>query len=345
MFVFFVLARAFVPQHLPHSTPYHSSKLPDFDQEAARQHQVINDFVTQRALQTLIFYQTQNRDEVTAGWLSRFEDHQGIERFHGTQGLHLPWDEYLASLCQAEDEQIVVELRKRGGDKRSKNPYLKDRYFNYTVSIEPRNLANRIFELRTALAIEWRSDLLGIAGVLAELTRSRTAVVVNGTDDAAGLTMPWLEAYDPIGVGDATAFRLGNFDLLLRLSAYEAVKRTLRQLEQVKTPHAKLNHAFLKDYLKKRGKVFRGDGPYGVASSFLTELADMPAYIHDYDPRQKPVFIDPVAMADLVMKEQLNIVELWRSLLDHIPEDNRRVSRDVRKRSFALLRNKRVDDD
>lgn len=343
MFVFVAFAAAFIPQHLHHSTPHHSSKLPDFDQEAARQHEVINDFVTQRALQTLIFYQAQNRDEVTAGWLSRFEDHDGIERFHGTQGLRLPWDEYLTSLCQAEDEQIVVELKRRGGHK--KNPYLKDRYFNYTVSIEPRNLANRLFDLRIALAKEWRSDLLGIAGVLAELTRSRTAVVVNGTDDLAGLTMPWLEAYDPIGSGDATAFRGGNFDLLLRLSTHEAVKRTLRQLEQVKTPYAKLNHAFLKDFLKKRAKVLVRDGPYGVASSFLMSLADMPAYIHDYDPREKPVFLDPVAMADLVMKEQLNIVELWRSLLDHIPEDNHRVTRDVRKQSFALLRRDFLPDE
>lgn len=156
--------------------------------ERRQQHAVLNSFLTQRAVQTLIFLQKTSRDTVTAGWLERFgQDGGGFERYHGTRGLKSPWDDYLAGMLTAELETIVVSLKKRGpngtGGWSKRNPYVRARYFNYTVDIRPANLAQRVLDLRRALADEWLEDLRDIADVLQENHfSSRRAEVVNGSD-------------------------------------------------------------------------------------------------------------------------------------------------------------------
>ena len=75
-----------------------------------------------------------------------------MEHFHGTRGLKVPWDDYVAKLLAADAEQIVASLRKHGGHRLSPgNPYaktLESQWFNYTVDIFPRDLGERVLSLR-----------------------------------------------------------------------------------------------------------------------------------------------------------------------------------------------------
>mmetsp|Transcript_16255 Transcript_16255/g.49197 ORF Transcript_16255/g.49197 Transcript_16255/m.49197 type:complete len:392 (-) Transcript_16255:331-1506(-) len=301
--------------------------------ERRQQHAVLNNFLTQRAVQTLIFLQKTSRDTVTAGWLERFgQDGGGFERYHGTRGLKSQWDDYLSAMLTAELETIVVSLKKRGpngtGGWSKNNPYLQARYFNYTVDIRPANLAERVLELRTALAAEWKDDLRDISNVLQENHfSSRRAEVVNGSAFSKAqekLRFAPLEGYDAaIGAGDSTPYRRGNFDLLARLSAQEGVFLVLKKLQRRNSRESLYSRAFLEEFYEARSAHFDGDGPYGVAETFLRDLADqLPRVISS--PYEKPFFLDPVRLAESVMYEQRQVLQAWHAALDRVPHDNSR---------------------
>lgn len=309
--------------------------------EFRQQKLLLNNFLTQRSLQTLIYYQQTNRDRVTASWLERFENHEGLARFHGTRGLKIAWDKYITRLMTADIEHIVVSLKRRGnglGGWSKNNPYLPARYYNYTVDIFPRDLGERLLELRAALAEEWRRDLKDVRIVQKSQDLSRRAIAVNGTDaDVKRLEMPSLEGYDAaIGAGDSTAFRGGNFDLLVRLSAHQAVLRTLAALDGSGTPQARYTSDFLHIFFDEHGKGFDGDAPYHVAEHFLAKLVDQPPRVLAPQKRSeaRPILLDPIGIAESIMSEQATIVALWRDLLLDIPADNALVRRQALEASF-----------
>lgn len=309
--------------------------------EISQQKQLLNNFLTQRSLQTLIYYQETNRDSVTASWLERFESHDGMARFHGTRGLKINWEEYVTKLMTADIEHIVVSLKKRGnglGGWSKTNPYLPARYFNYTVDIFPRELGERLLDLRAALSVEWRRDLKDVRVVLAAQDLSRRAIAVNGSDtDAIRFSMPVLEGYDAaVGAGDSTAFRGGNFDLLVRLSAHQAVLRTLRNLELLNTNQAVYTRDFLQSFYDQEGSGFDGDSKYHVAEDFLKKLVQQTPRVmtKPHDAVTEPLLLDPVGIADTIMADQAKIVALWRDLLLDVPDDNALARRNALEASF-----------
>lgn len=310
--------------------------------EVRQQKLLLNNFLTQRSLQTLIYYQQTNRDSVTANWLERFEGHEGLARFHGTRGLKLAWDEYVTRLMTADIEHIVVSLKRRGngmGGWSKSNPYLPARYFNYTVDVFPRELGERLLQLRAALADEWIQDLSDVDIVHSAQDLSRRARAVNGTDaDAIRLAMPVLEGHDAaIGSGESTAFRGGNFDLLVRLSAHQAVLRILAALSQTTTSQAAYTRDYLRAFYDEYGRAFDGDGPYHVAENFLTTLVKQPPRVlaePHKSPNARPLLLDPIGIADAIMADQAAIVKLWRDLLRDVPSDNAQARRQALEASF-----------
>ena len=305
-------------------------------EDRAQQTLLLNNFLTQRAVQTLLFLLRTGRDEVTANWLHRFLNHTGMEHFHGTRGLKVPWDDYVAQLLTADTEEIVASLRKHSGHRLSPgNPYaktLESQWFNYTVDIFPRDLGERVLSLRAALAAEWIDDLAAVGRGQDELLRAYRDSVRDGEDPLAGQVLPAaLEGFDTfIGMGESTAYRGGNYDLLLRLSAQQGVLRTLRRLEGSFAKQDAYSAAFLRGFYDERGR-FDGDQPNGVADAFFRRLLDEP-------PRVKgTLLLDTVAIATDVIDDQLRVVNGWRELLPAVDELNADVRRRALEASFSTL--------
>ena len=77
---------------------------------------------------------------------------KGVALYHGTRGLRLDSSAYLSRMLTADTEEIVVTMTRtaasQGGS--GTNPYLRDRHFNYSVDIFPRELGERLLSLRRA---------------------------------------------------------------------------------------------------------------------------------------------------------------------------------------------------
>ena len=299
------------------------------DGEMRKQWEVLNNFLTQRAVQTLIFFQKESRDRVTAGWIERFLDHDGLERFHGIRGMKTEWTEYLIEMYDTDMEEIVVSLKKRGngqGGWSKNNPYLQARWFNYTVDIVPRDLAERLLELRKALSEEWMTDLHDIEAVLQKNHfRALHATKVNGSafeEAQRRLQYAPLEGRD-FDDTDSTPFRRGNFDLLSRLSAQQAVILVMNKLRRTATPQANFHLHFLEPFYDMWADRFDGDGPYGIGEAFLRDLADdIPKRLRMTRSQDAPIIYDPSYVAERIMYEQRQIIQAWHMVLERVPEDN-----------------------
>eukprot|EP00633_Aureoumbra_lagunensis_P001872 CAMPEP_0197295284 /NCGR_PEP_ID=MMETSP0890-20130614/35188_1 /TAXON_ID=44058 ORGANISM="Aureoumbra lagunensis, Strain CCMP1510" /NCGR_SAMPLE_ID=MMETSP0890 /ASSEMBLY_ACC=CAM_ASM_000533 /LENGTH=255 /DNA_ID=CAMNT_0042771195 /DNA_START=314 /DNA_END=1081 /DNA_ORIENTATION=+ len=252
-------------------------------------------------------------------------------------------------MLTADMEEIVVSLKRRGngiGGWSKNNPYLKDRFFNYTIDILPRNLAERVLELRTALAEEFKNDLNDIEKVIQDQhLRERRAAIMNGTQEASEearrLHHGVLEGYDAaIGTDESTAYRGGNFDLLARLSTQQAILLIMKRLSLSNSPNAKYTLSFLQSFYSDYADQFDGDGPYKVAENFFHDLADQVPKILDSSfttdsgsqNSNIPLILDPVGLTKDIMSQQSYILDVWRTILDTIPQDNA----DVRRKALEL---------
>ena len=74
----------------------------------------LDNFLTQRAAQTLMHYYALGRDMVRRDWLENWEGHRGLRRFHGHGGLRVPAAEYARGLLVAPPEEVTIALKKRG---------------------------------------------------------------------------------------------------------------------------------------------------------------------------------------------------------------------------------------
>lgn len=300
-----------------------------------------DDFLTQRAVQSLIFLLRTNRDEITANWLGRFAGHEGIELFHGTRGLKVPGNEYVAALFNADTETIIVSLRRRGGRGLSPgNPFAPaEQWFEHTVDVYPRDLGERVLTLRRAIAEELRDDLKAVPAANAELLRSYRDAVRDGVDPRRGAELAGvsLEGYDAsIGSGDSTSYRGGNYDLALRLSTHAAILGRLRSLEAGSDARSRANGRFLRSFYDDFGAKFDGDGPNGVAATFVRALLGT-------EPRVRTeggeaILIDPGAIAEGLLADQAEIAAHWRdAALADVDASNAAARRAALEASFSTL--------
>ena len=308
--------------------------------DEAQQTLLLENFLTQRSVQTLLFLLRTGRDEVTANWVHRFLGHQGMEQFHGTRGLKVSWDEYVIRLLTADTEEIVVSLRKQSRRGLSPgNPYApKDQWFNYTVDIFPRDLGERVLTLRSALAREWIEDLATVEASQEEFLRAYRDSARTGEDPLAGQVLPAaLEGFDAaIGVGDSTAYRGGNYDLLLRLSAQQGILRTLRALDARNTKQARYSADYLRAFYADHGAKFDGDGPNGVSRAFFTKLIEDTPRVKSQGEGAPPLLLDPPALAEAAMAEQRAVVATWRdAILPNVDAANAEARRRALEASFS----------
>lgn len=89
------------------------------------------------------------RDETTRRWLEEWQGHSGLYDLHHCDALRVRSADYLAGLLRAPVETLQIKKPIPGRTTR-KNPYLKRRYFTYSVDIVPRKLALRVLVRHSA---------------------------------------------------------------------------------------------------------------------------------------------------------------------------------------------------
>jgi hypothetical protein len=181
-------------------------------------------------------------------------------------------------LDQPKDVMIVSAKRRgRGHGGWSKNnPYLKDRYVEFKITIDPVYLTDRILAVREQLASEWISDLeiLGRANQqildsyfqLAKDDR-QTQNQDSATKQSVAFERTAINAFNNHTSFGATGspFRKGSFDLLYNLCTQASIHRLLHSLRERGDDS---NPDWLLEFYRDRlPDYFDGDLPYGRAGA------------------------------------------------------------------------------
>lgn len=134
--------------------------------ESNKQRTCIKQFLTQRSIQSFMFLAEQVRDPHTADWVERLLGKTDLLNYHGTGAFNITrfptWDAFFMELIEQPKSKIIIQAKRRGrghGGWSKNNPYLKDRYVEFEVLIDPESILPRIMSVREQLANEFVQDV------------------------------------------------------------------------------------------------------------------------------------------------------------------------------------------
>ena len=134
--------------------------------ESNKQRTCIKQFLTQRSIQSFMFLAEQVRDPHTADWIERLLGKTDLLNYHGTGAFNITrfptWDAFFMELIEQPKSKIIIQAKRRGrghGGWSKNNPYLKDRYVEFEVLIDPESILPRIMSVREQLANEFVQDV------------------------------------------------------------------------------------------------------------------------------------------------------------------------------------------
>lgn len=283
---------------------------------------VIKDFVTQRSLQSLLHNLEMSSEGCKVEFLEKFLNHTGIADFHGYGGLRVGWKVYLQTLRKAAPFD-VVQRKKLGRRGSAGNPYIQDEFVEWTIHVNPIEMADSMFEMREQIASEWQADLQLIASENSELFRHHKEMILNDKDEQLQIPHPLIHGNDK-----DTPLRKANYDLLEKYVTHVAVERVIFELgRQRANVHT---HEWLRTYMMKKGQKFNGDHGRNVGREFLAELLNAPPKFikKNKDAEDENVaIIDPMDIAAKIMVERQNIAEKWVETLAEVEEDHLKLHR------------------
>jgi hypothetical protein len=120
--------------------------------------------------------------------------------------------------------------------------------------------------------------------------------------------------------------RQGNFDLLILLATQESVRRIVSGgtvgVEDTASDRGGVD--FLRTfYLERRASIFnRGSSRYGRADDFLEELMLSSPRMVTSEEKGKPVLIDPLRIAEVVVLERERVAKEWIEVAKTSPEEH-----------------------
>jgi len=210
-------------------------------------------------------------------WIEDYLQVQNLGNYHGTGALDITiyptWDAPLYSILQQPNTKMIISAKRRGrghGGWSKNNPYLQDRYVEYSLDIRPASLVQRLLGVRMQLANEFENDLdivRIVDGMIMKSYFSRLKKEQQQYDDDDDDDDDVLEGEEKVGTSSSsttttsfafdrisddiltnfteyqslgssssssssTPFRRGNFDLLYSLCTQAACHRLLRELQQ-----------------------------------------------------------------------------------------------------------------
>mmetsp|Transcript_16569 Transcript_16569/g.32954 ORF Transcript_16569/g.32954 Transcript_16569/m.32954 type:complete len:382 (-) Transcript_16569:92-1237(-) len=301
----------------------------------------VGNLLTQRAIQSFMFLQTELRDPHSGKWIDDFLGMTGgLANFHGTGALGGSWDAVLLAMAEQPKDVVVVSAKRRGrghGGWSKDNPYLPERWVEFDIDIDPVSITARILSVREQIAREWVVDLGVLVDSNAGILDSYYEILKESGGDEPGLrTVAFRrDAGDMLlnrtnsAVVSSSPLRHGNFDLLHLLATQAATHRILEDL-MGKGEVAKVPFRWLREfYTKRAAEYFDGDQIFGRADDFLEELMlKSPSSV--YTGFQKAGLADPMGLAATIIKERKDVLVEWQKVMLDTPS----IHSDMRK---ALL--------
>jgi len=293
----------------------------------------VRNLLTQRSIQSFMFLCEECRDPHSGRWIEEFLGTKNLLAYHGTGASFvtgLQWDMPLLEILDQPKEVMIVSAKRRGrghGGWSKNNPYLKDRYVEFKIDIDPTSLVDRILAVREQLAYEWVVDLeiLGKANqqildsyfqlakdnrqkqkkdltTIPRIAFERTAINALNNHIAFGAT--------------GSPFRKGSFDLLYNLCTQASIHRLLRKLHE-KGDESNLD--WLRNfYVDRLAEFFDGDVPYGRADDFIEELLlSSPSISHRENG--KVGLTDPFGLSEQIIEIRNDIISEWIETMNEVP--------------------------
>jgi hypothetical protein len=166
----------------------------------------VRNLLTQRAIQSFLYLLESCRDPHSGKWIEEFLQTPGLLNYHGMGAAYIidprfttttrttttsgssssySWvDGPLLSMLQQNKTEIIVSAKRRGrghGGWSKQNPYLEDRYVEFTIDIDPIRLTNRILSVREQIAKEWIHDLNSISTTTTTTATNNTTTTTTTT--------------------------------------------------------------------------------------------------------------------------------------------------------------------
>jgi len=273
------------------------------------------------------------RDPHSGKWIEDFLGTKNLLEYHGTGASFvtgLDWDRPFLEMLEQPKDVMIISAKRRGrghGGWSKNNPYLKDRYVEFEISIEPISLADRILTVREQIANEWVTDLeiLGRANQqilesyfqLAKDDRQRLNQDRSAPQEIAfeRTATNALNNYTVFGA-TGSPFRKGSFDLLYNLCTQASIHRLLHLLRE-RGDETNLNW-LLEFYVDRLADYFDGDVPYGRADDFIEKmLLSSPSIKHGTD--SKVTLTDPYGIAEQIIEIRNDIVSEWIVAMEQVP--------------------------
>lgn len=268
------------------------------DQVEKAAKKAFRDFLTRRAVRTVLYYLREFHDGSTEKWLKKFEDFDREERHFSD------WEGYIMRMFEAKRvEGVEVQAHPKGNFRRE---------FKFTI--EPARVARRVLATRLHIASEWKEDLRLLDRENLEINRFHFELSVNPDVNLDPLKERILDVdLDD----DSSPLRSQSYARIRTLATHYATHRLLQRMK------AKSNHHYmwLSEYL-----IGHSIGP--DSEQFLYNLlCENPLY------RTNPkTYISPPKVAMMIMNCRIAVAEEWITDLDSVEEDQLALQRTVLQR-------------
>lgn len=253
---------------------------------------VVRDFLTRRAITTVLYYMQELGDGPSHNWLNAFQGFSG--RVAGQ--MFKNGDGFLNDMLVAEKIHGVLKVGHPTGR--------FSRSFPFTI--EPRHIARRIFDVRVHLASEWAQDLCCVPNENLEIQRLSFERQVAKSEAELDSKRNLIFDSDPFA-HDQTPLRFQNYVGLKTLLTQHAVARLLPFLRDQGSNH---DYMFLLQFINRYGAIADGD-------AFVRTLMEKAP-----EPRTNPSFtVLPRAIAVQLMNLRAALANEWVSVMKFVPEE------------------------
>jgi hypothetical protein len=271
-------------------------------------------------MQQVMFTSRVLRDETTASWLDRFagggmEDVHAADALRDAGGARASSGAVLRALLTAPPETIAVRKPFAGrGGSTATNPYIKRKFLEYDVRLEPRTVGRRVLDARLALAAELARDLTQVGQEDARLWRCfRDAVdrgvgvdVADALHEPASTALVDKAAYPAVEAGGP--HRCATYDLALNLTLHLAAGCVVRDLAGCGRAGAAAEAEWLRQFCGARARLLLAP-PRGIrraADAFAAALLAEPPVL-----RGASVLRDPMRLCERLLEARRAVARVW----------------------------------
>ncbi len=306
----------------------------------------IRSLLTQRSIQSFMRLLHECRDPHSAKWIQEdFLQTGNLLDYHGTGAGFIEhfggtWDGALLEMTRQPKNTIIVSAKRRGrghGGWSKNNPYLKERWVDIPVNIDPLDLSTRILSVREKIAEEWVKDIDTLVEANDQILNSFFETIKRfkglDADDVSGeaitdrtpsferKTFNMIDDNSRFAVEASSPFRRANFDLLYNLCTQAAVHRILRE-GKANGLERDVQFVFLRDFYTGRAEeYFDGNLQFGRADDFLDDLLQTSPSVLSTSDGQIGL-VDPVGAAESIIKMRKIVAEDWKVIMQRVSEDH-----------------------